>query len=304
MSLLNIATARPRRYGMALVITSALLWGISGIAAQYLFQQQGFSPGWLVVIRLLVSGVILLGIAFRKNRSDFWKIWRSKQDRLNLILFGILGVLGVQYTYFMAIDYGNAATATVLQYLAPVIIACYIALQMRRLPNMKEVIAIAMALLGTFLLVTHGNLNSLSISRPALFWGIVSAVAMAFYTLNPRRLLAAYGSLIVTGWAMLVGGIGFSFIHPPWKFQGEWSITALIAVVFIVLFATVVAFYCFLESLNYLSAPEASLLSCIEPVASAVLAVIWLQVPFGYTDWAGTFCIVTTVGMLAVMKKA
>ncbi|MNN17725.1 putative inner membrane transporter YicL [compost metagenome] len=171
---------------------------------------------------------------------------------------------------------------------------------MRRLPTWKEAIAIITALLGTFLLVTHGSLDSLSISRPALFWGLISALAMAFYTLNPRRMLAAWGSLIVTGWAMFIGGIGFSFIHPPWKFQGEWSVTALVAVVFIVLFATVIAFYCFLESLNYLSASEASLISCIEPVASAVLAVVWLHVSFGAADWIGTFCIVATVGMLSV----
>ncbi|MNI67337.1 putative inner membrane transporter YicL [compost metagenome] len=174
---------------------------------------------------------------------------------------------------------------------------------MKRLPSIKEVIAIVTALVGTFLLVTHGSLNSLSISQPALFWGLISAFAMAFYTLNPKRLLATWGSLLVTGWAMLVGGVGFSFIHPPWRFQGEWSITAFVAVVFIVIFATVIAFYCFLESLNYLNASEASLISCIEPVASAVLAVIWLQVPFGYTDWIGTFCIVATVAILAVAKE-
>ncbi|MNC41527.1 EamA-like transporter family protein [compost metagenome] len=102
---------------------------------------------------------------------------------------------------------------------------------------------------------------------------------------------------------MLVGGIGFSFIYPPWIFQGEWSTSAFLAVVFIVLFATVIAFYCFLESLNYLSASEASLISCIEPVASAVLAVIWLQVPFGYTDWIGTLCIVAMVAILAAAKE-
>ncbi len=34
-------------------------------------------------------------------------------------------MLGVQYTYFAAIEYGNAAVATVLQYLGPAIITCF-----------------------------------------------------------------------------------------------------------------------------------------------------------------------------------
>ncbi len=49
-----------RTKGLMLVIIGAMLWGISGTVAQYLFQKKGFSPEWLVVIRLLVSGIILL----------------------------------------------------------------------------------------------------------------------------------------------------------------------------------------------------------------------------------------------------
>ena len=35
-----------------------------------------------------------------------------------MILFGLFGMLAVQYTYFASIKEGNAAVATLLQYLA------------------------------------------------------------------------------------------------------------------------------------------------------------------------------------------
>lgn len=111
--------------GIVLVITAAMLWGVSGTVAQFLFQKNGFTPEWLVVIRLLISGIALLVFAVIKGGQDIFQIWKSKEDCIKLILFSIIGMLGVQYTYFAAIKYGNAATATILQYMSPVIITCY-----------------------------------------------------------------------------------------------------------------------------------------------------------------------------------
>lgn len=55
--------------------------------------------------------------------------------------------------------------------------------------------------------MTHGNPTSLSISPAALFWGIASAFAAAFYTTYPSTLIARYGTLPVVGWSMLIGGL-------------------------------------------------------------------------------------------------
>ena len=295
--------SQPRIKGILLVIIGAMLWGVSGTVAQYLFQKKEFSPEWLVVIRLLASGVILLLYAFIKGNQDIWKIWRFKYNSLSLLLFSILGMLGVQYTYFAAIKYGNAATATILQYLSPVIITCYLAIRSKKFPDFQEAAAIVLAMLGTFFIITNGNIHSLSISKLALFWGISSAFAAAFYTLQPRSLLTKWGSTVVVGWGMLIGGIAFSLIHPPWHFTGDWSIPSIAAVLFVVLFGTLIAFYCYLESLNYIQPTETSVLSSVEPLSAAFLSVLWLNVPFGMFEWLGTICIIITIVILSRVKK-
>ncbi|PFB04610.1 EamA family transporter [Priestia megaterium] len=299
----NAAIAYSRTKGIALVLTGAILWGVSGTVAQYLFQQQGFSAEWLTVVRLLLSGILLLGFAYSKEKQHIWRIWKSKRDALSLVLFSILGMLAVQYTYFAAIQHGNAATATVLQYVGPALITCYLAFRSKRLPTIKEMVAVALSIFGTFFLVTHGDIHSLSISGWAVFWGISSAFALAFYTLQPHNLLAKWGSTIIVGWGMLIGGIGLSFIHPPWVFEGQWSFSAYLAVVFIIIFGTIIAFYFYLESLKYLSASETSLLACVEPLSAAFLSVIWLHVTFGFAEWLGTLCIISTVVILSIKKK-
>ncbi|MEW9991517.1 DMT family transporter, partial [Clostridium butyricum] len=160
-----------RTKGIFLVIIGTMLWGISGTVAQFLFQNKGFSPEWLVVIRLLSSGTILLLYGYISSDNDIKIIWKSKNNRINLFLFSILGMLGVQYTYFAAISHGNAATATILQYLSPVIITCYLIVKNRKLPTLKQMFAIILAMVGTFFIITRGNIHSLSLSKLALFWG-------------------------------------------------------------------------------------------------------------------------------------
>lgn len=294
---------QPRIKGILLVIIGSMLWGISGTVAQFLFQEKGFSPEWLVVIRLLASGLILLSYTFIKNKEDIWQVWKSKNTSFSLIVFSIVGMLGVQYTYFAAIKHGNAATATILQYLSPVIITCYLIIKNKKMPSLQEAVAILLAMFGTFLIITKGSLNTISISKLAIFWGISSALTSAFYTLHPHHLLATYGSAIVVGWGMLIGGIAFSFIHQPWNFTGHWSITSILSVLFVVLFGTLIAFYCYLESLKYIQPTETSVLSSMEPLSAAFLSVLWLHVPLHITQWFGTACIIMTIIILSLPKN-
>lgn len=294
---------QPRIKGIMFVITGAMLWGISGTVAQYLFQEKGVNPEWLVVIRLLVSGLILLLYAFMKGEQDIWTIWKSKHTVLSLILFSIIGMLGVQYTYFAAIKYGNAATATVLQYLSPVIVTSYLAVCAKKVPDLQEISAIILAMTGTFFIITKCNIHIISISKLALFWGISSAFAAAFYTLQPRFLLARFSSKIVVGWGMLIGGVTFSFIHHPWNFTGYWSITSILGVIFVILFGTLIAFYCYLESLKYIQPTEASVLSSIEPLSASFLSISWLHISLGIPEWLGTVCIISAVLILSCAKN-
>ena len=299
----KIVNFQPRIKGIILAIIGAILWGISGTVAQYLFQKKGFTPEWLVVIRLLVSGGILLLYVFIKGKQNIFGIWKNNHYRVSLILFSILGMLGVQYTYFAAIKHGNAATATILQYSSPVIITCYFAIRTKKMPSLQETIAIGLAMLGTFFIITKGNVHNISISKLALFWGIASAFAAAFYTVQPRMLLKKWGSLIVVGWGMLIGGLAFSFIQHPWNLNGEFSITSILAIIFVVLFGTLIAFTCFIESLKYIKPIESCVLSSAEPLSAALLSVLWLHEQLGITQWLGTGCIIVTIIMLSFVKK-
>ena len=291
-----------RKKGVCLALLGATFWGASSVAAQFLFQQKQMTPEWLVVVRLLSSGFLLLVYDGLKNRAGSFAIWRSASDRGQLLLFAIFGMLSVQYTYFAAIRYGNAATATILQYLMPVIIVCYFALRYWKMPRLLEIISVFLAMFGTLLLVTKGEFGHLALSTKALVYGVTSAFACAFYTVQPRGLLVKWRSPLVTGWAMFVGGACMSLYQPPWQFSGIWDMEAFGALSFVVLFGTIIAFCAYLESTKYISATQTSTIASVEPLASVVLSVWLLGTPFGLVDWCGMACILSTVFLLARAK--
>jgi drug/metabolite transporter (DMT)-like permease len=211
---------------------------------------------------------------------------------------------GVQYTYFEAIQAGNAASATLLQYLGPIFITVYVALRKRQLPRQKEIVAVGFAVVGTGLLVTNGRLDGLTISLSAVIWGLASAVTAAFYTLYPARLLHKWSSGIIVGWGMLIGGAGMNVVHPLWRTTGQvWTGTAWLLIVFVVIFGTLLAFYWYLDSLRYLKPTETSLLASAEPLAAAIVTVVWLHIPMGMWQILGSICIVATVIALSREDK-
>ncbi|MEH7417424.1 EamA family transporter [Neobacillus drentensis] len=295
-----------RRKGIFLVITGAVFWGIGGTIAKKLFQQYQIDVNWLVTIRLLIAGCLLLTVQFfRKDRSQILGVWKSRKIAIQLMIFGLIGMLAVQYTYMASIKHGNAAVATLLQYLAPVMIIVYLLFRKQTVLTRNDVLTVLLALVGCFFLLTNGSISQLSVPTPAIVWGILSGIALAFYTLYAVPLLKQFDSLVIVGWAMIIGGIALSFIHPPWQMNFKsLTLEAYSYLVFVILFGTMIAFWFYIESLQSLLPKESSLLGSIEPLAAVLTTVFWLKEPFGIFQWIGTACMIGMILLLALNKDS
>lgn len=295
-----------RKKGLFLVIIGALFWGIGGTVSKKLFQY-GIDVDWLVTTRLLVAGFLLLIVQFvrKEERTQIFAVWKTKKAAISLITFGLLGMLAVQYTYMASIKHGNAAVATLLQYLAPVMIIIYSVFRRQATITKRDVLAISLALVGCFFLLTNGSVSQLSVPLLAIVWGFLSGIALAFYTLYAVPLLKQYHSLVVVGWSMVIGGLALSFVHPPWQMDFKHlTIETYLYLIFVIIFGTMIAFWFYIESLQSLSPKESSLLGNIEPLAAVLTTVFWLKEPFGFFQWIGTACIITMMLLIALNKKS
>lgn len=289
--------------GVLSTFIGGTLWGINGVLGSFLFLYKNVTTAWLIPYRLTVAGILLLFYLYYKKGTKIFDILRNPKDLLQIILFGLIGMLGTQYTYFSAIQYSNAAIATVLTYFGPTLVLVFICLKERRKPLKYEVIAISLSTFGVFLLATHGDITNLQISFKALIWGMLSALSVVFYTIQPVKLLEKYGAPIVVAWGMITGGIFISLLIKPWNIDVIFDFTTFIIFILIITFGTIIAFTLYLTGVNIIGPTKASIIACIEPVAATICSIIFLRVKFTFLDVIGFVCIISTIFIIAYFDK-
>ena len=210
-----------------------------------------------------------------RHRDRIRVLLHEKRDLLTLVVYALAGLLFSQYTYLAAIEYTNAGTATVLQYIGPVMLMVLVCLWDRRLPDRREVLSILLVLAGTFLIATHGDPGSMVISSKGLFWGLLSALSLVFYTLLPKPIIPKYGAVMVTGLGTFVGGVVFLVLYRPWPLLIDLDLPGILALGGMVICGTLMAHPLYLQGVNDIGPVKASMLASVEPVAATVLSVVW-----------------------------
>lgn len=281
--------------GLLLAVFGCIFWGASGIGGQYLLLNRGVFPFWLTGSRLVLSGVILLALDRVLTGRNPYDFWRDKDLRLPMIAFGIIGMLGTQFLYFATIKESNAAVSTILQYLMALFIVLWVCLRERRLPTPREIFCTTVAIAGTVLIVTGGRWDALAVSAKALVLGILSAAAAAFYTVQPRPMILRWGARLVVGWGMLTGGLVCLPFAQPWNYDLPHDLPFLGAFAFVILVGTVLAFWFYIASIQYVPPQVTGILGAIEPLSSILFSMICFGLSFGLVETAGIALILGAV---------
>lgn len=289
--------------GTLCALLGGICWGFSGTMGQYLFSAKGLETAWVTTVRMLLAGVLLLGVLAVRQPKEVTRVWRVGKDARRLVLFAALGLIPCQFTYLECIAYSNSATGTALNYLGQMMILFYVCLTTRRLPTRWEITALLLAMLGVFFLATHGNIHTLVLSPQALFWGLLGAAMVVVYSALPRPLLASYGSPAVTGWGMLVGGVVLFFLSRFWQQQVTLDGATVAGVLLIGVVGTAMAFTFYLQGVRDIGPVKTSLLSCAELVTAGILTCLWLKTPLVLQDFVGMALILGMVIFLSFPGK-
>lgn len=285
--------------GTVLVVLAAIAWGISGVSGQFLMKQ-GISVYLLTSLRLLISGLLLIGVIIWQQPQQVKAILEDKKMLVGIFGFSICGLLLNQFSYLQAIHYTNAGTATVLQYMAPVLVLTIICFKNRSLPTIGELAAILLAILGTFVIATHGQLGNLALTPSGLFWGLFSAVTYTLYMFLPIKLIQEWGSLLVIGLGMLLGGLVFSLVSQSWQCNPQFQANNLLAYVGLIIVGSVFAYTSFLKGVSLIGAVKGSLLASIEPVAAVFFSVTLMKEILYPIDFLGMLLIILAVLIISI----
>ena len=187
--------------------------------------------------------------------------------------------------------------------MAPIYVMLWMSYKSRKIPDVRELIGIVGALVGVFLIATHGSLDSLAISPVALTIGVLSALSYAYYSIKPGQMLKKYTAATLIGWGQLISGVALIIWRNPFTPAGHWDMSGYLAFAYLLLGATIASYAFYLAGLKIVGPTKASLISCAEPLASIISVVLLLNTKLAMADYIGMACIIFTVLLLSLPKK-
>lgn len=285
--------------GTFITLVAGIAWGLSGVSGQYLMDR-GVAVELLTSLRLVISGLVLLAIVAVRMPASLKAVFSNKKALVSIVVFALLGLVLNQTAYLQAIAHTNAGTATVLQYLCPILVLAFTCFKDRQLPTGVEIVSMILAIGGTFLIATHGQLTELAVTPIGLFWGIFSAFTYSLYIILPTQVIKEYGSLVVIGLGMMIGGILVTLGLQTWTYDFPLDSGSFLGLVGIVGVGTIFAYTAFLKGVSMVGAVNGSLLASIEPIASVVFAVLLVNERFYLIDLVGMTLILAGVLLISL----
>ena len=79
--------------------------------------------------------------------------------------------------------------------------------------------------------------------------------------------------------------------------------SVLFAFFYLIVVGTAITFSLYLKGAQVIGGPRASILSCAEPLSSALLSLLLLGVTFTLPDWLGTLLIVSSLMLIALYSR-
>ncbi|MCH3972290.1 MAG: DMT family transporter [Oscillospiraceae bacterium] len=293
-----------RAMGAFLTIFGGACWGVSGSVGQYLFTRQGMDSRWLVPIRLGLAGILLFLYCLVRYRSQLFAPWKSRRNAVDLLIYGVAGVSVCQFLYFLTIQLSSAGTATILQDLSPIMILLCGCVSARRFPRAFEWVSIVLALSGVLLLTTHGSLGSFAVSPAALLTGVLSAVCVTIYNVEPKRLLRQFPVAVLQAWAFLMGGVLFSLAFRPWSFGYVPNFKGLLGIVFVVVVGNILAFMSFMSGVKLIGPERSILYGFSEPITAALISTLVLGSSFTLWDAVGFAAVFAMLVLISAAPQA
>lgn len=289
--------------GIILTLLGATLWGVSGTSVQFVGNFRNMNLEWLLTMRLITAGLLTVLYGWIRQGNAIFNVFRNWRDTLGLIIFGVFGMALCQYTYFRSIVIAGAGIATVLQYLAPSMIIIYLLVRYGKHPSTGEIISVILALAGTICLMGNNGFSFESFRSDVLFWGLLSAVGVAVYSVSPVRLLATYGTIPIVGFGMLLSGLVAAVLFQQPHSYATWDVWTVVGCFNVVFLGTIVSFNAYLEGVKRIGAVSGSILSSIEPISAAFFGWALLGNQFNWVGILGMAMIIATVIIIALEKR-
>lgn len=260
-----------------LMTLTSLFWGGAFIAGKIGVME--FPPLSLTFFRFLIATIIVfpLMIVFEKKE---WKL--KKQDLPNIIVLGLIGILGYHALFFTALKHTTAIDSSMIVATSPLVTFLLASIILREKLGIKRLGAIGLALLGVLVTVTNGEIQalknmSINIGNIIMFGAVL---CQATYSVLSKKVMERYSPMIITAYSFLVGLISlipFVIADNPATYLNNVTWKGWLSVLYMAIFASAIAFLFQQTSIKKIGAIKTMSFINLVPVFSIILSALILK---------------------------
>ncbi len=201
-----------------------------------------------------------------------------------LVALGVAGIFCYNAFFFAGLERIPAGRGALIMALMPAATSVGTWLFFGERMNLARALGIAISLAGVAVVLSHGDLASLlhgafGAGEAMMVGGVLSWTA---YTLIGRTGPKGLSPLATTAWAALVGTVllaAAALFEAPWSRVPTLSGEGWIAIFYLGLFGTVLAFLWYLEGVRAIGGPRTAVFINLVPVFAVAIAAVALREP-------------------------
>lgn len=277
---------------LALMVT-VLCWGLSFVGTKIALES--FTVYSLILVRFSFAAIIFGGLLLLHGFPCF-----SRRDHVKVAVTALFQP-GLYFLFeTLGLSHTSASKAALIVAAIPMVVLLLSYLFLGERSNLLSISGICLSFLGITLLVVGDpdfvwHLGGTVFGDVLMFGAVVSA---AVYMTLARNLGKSHSAFEITSVQMIYGTL---FLLPLclWHLEGftpaAASLRSLTALVFLVLFATIIAFFCYNYALTQISAASAAVFINGIPVVAAAGAWVILGETLAPLQLAGGATVVASV---------
>lgn len=280
-----------------LLVLATMLWGGNFVIGRAISDQ--VPPLTLAFLRWVVAVVVFLPLAWKEmaaNKQEIKQCWKS------LVLMGLTGVAGFNTLVYIGLHHTTSINASVVNTLTPLIILVLSYFLLKEPLLYNQLFGLVLSISGVFLILSKGsldilvtlsfNIGDLIVFIAVLLWGVYSIIIK--YNSGRIPLYSSLAIPMVIGmFALLPFSLWELFIAGQ---EVIWSMSSIAAVIYVGIFASVVAFLSWNKAVSLIGPGKAGIFLSLIPLFTTIFAITfigetlkWYQIAGGIMAVAGIY---------------
>ncbi|VEF47636.1 permeases of the drug/metabolite transporter (DMT) [Bacillus freudenreichii] len=286
-----------------LMLLVPLFWGGAFGAAKHIITE--VPPITTAALRFGAAGLILLAAA---RFSSEWNLHKIKEQWLGLLLMALTGIFGYNIFFFIGLEYTSAVNGSLFVATTPVFVTLGAVLFLGERWSARLGAGLILSLAGVFLVIVKGSLQTLAALEfnkgDLLFFAAV--ICWVAHGLIGKVVLQKTSPFMTTTVSTLVGSVFLtmlSFFEKGWGNVLSMSNQAWAEMLFMILCASIIAFFLWNKGIQIIGASKASMYMNLVPINAAWISFFIYGLDITWQQIAGMLMVIIGVYVSATNQN-